>query len=466
MSEELLELENFEAEILLLFHSDLPLDEKQLRLDGFHDYELSQTLLHLEVEEQVQFISLFTPKQLANIFSISDEEDIIPILKTLSNKLLSEIFSEMQPDDLVDILRGLDHETQTTFLSLISPRLRPNIKELITFSDNVVGSLMNTSYVEVKKTDTIKQAIKKVVTQAPHVEFITNIYVTDLGYLEGVLSLKELISSGNKPSLLVDEIMATNIIASTPETKNEEAIELMRNYDFLLLPIVDSNFKMLGIVSFDDILDALNLESDTDYSRLAGVTDINIDEEHETILSTIKKRMPWLVILLFINLITSSIVSGYENVLTHIPTLALFMPLILNMAGNSGTQSLGVIIRLFATNQLESRKLIGKHLLRELFTGFVNGIIIALILFVMVITLKVIDHQSIQSTLPFAGVISLSIAIALIVSSLAGALVPLIMNLIKVDPAVASGPFITTINDIISLLIYFGLASILLSHLM
>ncbi|MGD9909317.1 MAG: magnesium transporter [Candidatus Izemoplasmatales bacterium] len=464
MSLENLEVENYENEILLLFHSDLPLELKKEKLDDFHDYDLSQTLLHLDASDQQEFISLFSAVQLANIISIIDAEEIVPILLTISKRVIAEVFDEMQPDDIVDILKEMSPTDQTTYLSLIHPGKRPNIKELIRFDDDVVGSFMNTSYVEIKKTDTVKQAIKKVVDQAPNVEYIVNVYVTELGYLEGVVSLKELISSGNQPTLTIEEIMATNIVALTPSAKNEEAIEMMKNYDFLLLPIVDNDFKMLGIVSFDDMTEALNKESDTDYSRLAGVTDINIDEEKETILSTIKKRMPWLVILLFVNLITSSIVSGFEGVLTQIPTLALFMPLILNMAGNTGTQSLGVIIRLFATNQLDTKRSVAKHLIKELLTGVVNGIVIAIGLFGLVIVLKLLDHQTFEQILPFASVIALSIAIALVVATLAGALVPLVMNLFKVDPAVASGPFITTINDIISLLIYFGLASILLSQ--
>ncbi|MGE0003061.1 MAG: magnesium transporter [Candidatus Izemoplasmatales bacterium] len=455
-----------ETEIVSLFHSDIEIPEKIALLDEFHDHDLSLGFLELSEEERISFLHLFAPHKQATIFAHIEPEEVPLILTKLPSKMVAEIFHEMQPDDLTDIIREMDPEVQTEYLSLISPALRPNINKLISFDEHVVGSLMNTSYVEIQKTDTIKQAIAKVVERAPKVEFIGNVFVTELGYLEGVVSLKELIANGNRSTLTVHDIMTTNLIAVTPETKNEEAIEIMQNYDFLLLPVVDHNFKMLGIASFDDIFDAINAESDTDYSRLAGVTDIHIDEEHETIISTVKKRMPWLVILLFVNLITSSIVSGYEHVLTHIPTLALFMPLILNMAGNSGTQSLGVIIRLFATNQLDSRKSVYKHLAKEFLTGVVNGIIIAILLFGLVFLLKWIDGQSSAEILPFAGVIALSIAVALVVSALAGALVPLVMNLIKVDPAVASGPFITTINDIISLLIYFGLASVLLGSLL
>ena len=171
------------------------------------------------------------------------------------------------------------------------------------------------------------------------------------------------------------------------------------------------------------------------------------------------------MVLLFVNLITSSIIIGFEEQLKLLPTLAIFMPLILNMAGNSGTQSLGIMIRLFATNQLDSKKTVFKHLFNEFLTGLVNGLVIAIGLFVMVILLNLIKGQDFTTGLSFAFVTALSINIALIVATLAGALVPLFINSLKIDPAVASGPFITTINDILSLLIYFGLASILIASL-
>jgi len=204
--------------------------------------------------------------------------------------------------------------------------------------------------------------------------------------------------------------------------------------------------------------------SDVDYSRLAGLTEVDITE-NETVFSSIKKRLPWLIILLFINLITSTIISGFEAELILLPTLAVFMPLILNMAGNSGTQSLGIIIRLFATNQLNRKKAVIKHITNEFFTGLINGLFIGVGLFIMVLIFNAVRGNDLATGLNFALVVGTSITIALIVSTLAGTLVPLFINSIKIDPAVASGPFITTINDILSLLIYFGLASLLITAL-
>ena len=210
------------------------------------------------------------------------------------------------------------------------------------------------------------------------------------------------------------------------------------------------------------MIETLSYESEMDYSSLAGISEVSVDER-ETVWETIKKRMPWLLVLLFINLFTSSIISNHEATLLALPTLAIFMPLILNMAGNSGTQSLGIVIRLFAKNELDERKSVWKHLLNELLTGLVNGLIIATLLFLIVILFNLTRGTNFTDGLEFALVIALSINVALIVSTVSGTVIPLIINLFKLDPAVASGPFITTINDIFSLLIYFGLATVLIN---
>lgn len=454
----------FQAQVISILESVLDTDEKRNQLDLFHDYELAQSLLEMDERQRLTFYSLFSDSQLAQIIAQLPPLEVIPLLQNMSKKLLMSMLNQMQTDDLVDIIESIEpEEDRLVWLAYISPKRRNEVLGLLDFDPALVGSIMNPNFIAIKRADTVKSAIKKMVDQAPYTEFINNLFVLEEGRLVGVLSLKEIISAGHRPTDLIEDIMTTNIITVTPWTSNEEAIELMKNYDFLLLPVVDQKRKLLGIIAFDDMFEALNKESDEDYSKLAGLTEISIDEDRENVFSSVRKRMPWLVILLFVNLITSSIITGFEGVLTLIPTLALFMPLILNLAGNTGTQSLGIIIRLFATNQLETRKDVYKHLFKEFLTGLVNGVIIAIMLFVLVIVMRMIQGIAFVEVLPFASVIALSISVSLIVATLAGALVPLLISLFKADPAVASGPFITTINDIISLLIYFGLASLLLA---
>jgi len=465
-------MEDFEKElqaenaIILLLKEEENLDVLKEKLDDYHDYEIAKTLLMLDGNLRKKLFNILPIRKLTEVFEKLDPEDAFSILQETSLSVIVRIFREMETDDLVDIISAIDDkDDRITYLSLIDVNKRLTIKSLLDFEQGLVGSIMNNDFIAINKSFTVKKAIKTVVNLAPEIEFIHNIYITDeAGVLEGAMSLKELISAGYDQSQIIEDLMSTNLKFVTPSTPVEEAIEIMRNYDFLLLPVVDKNQKLIGIVSFDDILETLSEESAEDYSSLAGLSDVDVDEK-ETVFSTIKKRLPWLIILLFINLITSIIITGYEEQLQLLPTLAVFMPLILNMAGNSGTQSLGIIIRLFATNQLNHKKSIFRHLLIEFLTGLVNGFVIAIGLFLMVIIFNLIRGQDLATGLNFAFVVALSINIALIVATLAGAIVPLLINTLKIDPAVASGPFITTINDILSLLIYFGLASLLITSL-
>lgn len=465
-------MEDFEKElqaenaIILLLKEEENLDVLKEKLDDYHDYEIAKTLLMLDGNLRKKLFNILPIRKLTEVFEELDPEDAFSILQETSLSVIVRIFREMETDDLVDIISAIDDkDDRITYLSLIDVNKRLTIKSLLDFEQGLVGSIMNNDFIAINKSFTVKKAIKTVVNLAPEIEFIHNIYITDeAGVLEGAMSLKELISAGYDQSQIIEDLMSTNLKFVTPSTPVEEAIEIMRNYDFLLLPVVDKNQKLIGIVSFDDILETLSEESAEDYSSLAGLSDVDVDEK-ETVFSTIKKRLPWLIILLFINLITSIIITGYEEQLQLLPTLAVFMPLILNMAGNSGTQSLGIIIRLFATNQLNHKKSIFRHLLIEFLTGLVNGFVIAIGLFLMVIIFNLIRGQDLATGLNFAFVVALSINIALIVATLAGAIVPLLINTLKIDPAVASGPFITTINDILSLLIYFGLASLLITSL-
>ncbi|MBN2504085.1 MAG: magnesium transporter [Bacilli bacterium] len=452
-------------EIISLVESDLELLEKRRKIDEYHDYDLAEALMQMSLSQRRLFFECLEYDQIANVISQLDPEDAANVLRETPKRLTQAILNLLQTDDLVDIIDVFqDHDEQVTYLSLVNPKARKLVKEILAYDDSLVGSIMNNNYLEVSASTTIKETIKTIVNMAPKIEFINNIYVLDNGILNGVLSLKEVMSAGNKPTTPISEVMTVNIVSVTPWTEIEDAIDLMKNYDFFLLPVVDRENRMLGVVSYDDIIEALNRESDEDYARLAALSDVVIDAKRETVYQSVRKRLPWLIILLFVNLITSSIITGYESTLAMLPTLAFFMPLILNLAGNTGTQSLGIIIRLFATNQLDTRKAIRKHLMRELFTGIMNGIFVSILLFLLVIAMRSIQGETLADIVPFALVIAMSIAIALSVATVAGALVPLLISVLKIDPAVASGPFITTINDILSLLIYLGLASLMLAN--
>ena len=462
MEEEILydELTN---EVIGLLNSELSKEEIREKISEYHDYELAKVIKELTPEDKNKLYDVLPSRVLADVFEELTPYDAFQILEVTNLTTITRIFRHMEVDDLVDIINIVDDpEDLITYLSLIQVDKRVIVKQYLNFTENVVGSIMNNSFIEIDVNDTIKQAIKTVVKEAPDCEYINNIYVSENGKLVGALSLKELINAGNERDQLVTDIMSENLVYVNPSTLNEDALVMMQNYDFMLLPVVDKYQKLIGIISFDDMLETLSYESDLDYSSLAAVSEITIDEK-ETVWETIKKRMPWLLILLFLNLFTSSIISSYQQILILLPTLAIFMPLISNMAGNSGTQSLGIIIRLFAKNELDKKGSVWKHLLNEFLTGVVNGLIIAVMMFGVVLLFNVIRQTEFQEGLRFALTIAISINVALIVSTVSGTVIPIVINLLKIDPAVASGPFITTMNDILSLLIYFTLASYLVA---
>lgn len=442
-------------------------DELKKRvLDGFHDYELAETLVRLDPALQEEFLRIYPPNALADVFSEMNPDDVAELFLTMNITVTSEILNAMQTDDLVDILEAFDErDERIRFLSMVHHQKRNEIKQIIDFPDDVAGSIMNDAFVTLDPNDTVKEAIRHVVGVAPDTEFIDNLYVIEQNRLAGVVSLRELIAAGNEPKVEIHEIMTDNVVSLRPTDRVEEVIEIMRKYDFMLLPVVDDDFRLIGIIAYDDVMEAISSESDIDYSYLAGLADVQEPIDRETVRSNLRKRIPWLVILLFINLITGTIIAGYEATLKLIPVLAVFMPLVLGMAGNSGTQSLGTVIKLFALNRFKTPKDKWIHVLKELFVGFMNGIVIGAVMAVIVLFFRFSGGSSLREAWPLALTISLSVTFALIISTTAGTVIPLGIDLLKIDPAVASGPFMTTVIDIFSLLVYFGFASVFLHQL-
>ncbi|MBN2696948.1 MAG: magnesium transporter, partial [Bacilli bacterium] len=271
-------------EIISLVESDLELLEKRRKIDEYHDYDLAEALMQMSLSQRRLFFECLEYDQIANVISQLDPEDAANVLRETPKRLTQAILNLLQTDDLVDIIDVFqDHDEQVTYLSLVNPKARKLVKEILAYDDSLVGSIMNNNYLEVSASTTIKETIKTIVNMAPKIEFINNIYVLDNGILNGVLSLKEVMSAGNKPTTPISEVMTVNIVSVTPWTEIEDAIDLMKNYDFFLLPVVDRENRMLGVVSYDDIIEALNRESDEDYARLAALSDVVIDAKRETV---------------------------------------------------------------------------------------------------------------------------------------------------------------------------------------
>jgi magnesium transporter len=446
-------------EIIKLFDLGLSSSELREKIIEFHPYEISEAILELSEQQRLTLYKVLTPEDISYAIAHLELEKVFELFEEMKPRYIVNIIQELDIDDAVEIIRSLPEEERAGYLKLMDKDHRASIKEMFQYEEDTAGSIMTTEYIEVDVEDTVSIAMKKMIEQAVDAETIYTIYVVDnKNKLVGTLSLRELILA--RKGQFVKDIMNSRLVTVKASADQEDVADLAMDYDFTSIPVVDHLNKMLGIITIDDIIDVVEEEAIEDYSRLAAVSDVAIDSDTETIWMSAKKRLPWLLILSVLGFLTSTIIAQFEGTLNAVPTIALFMPMILGMAGNTGTQSLAVTIRGLNEGEFDERSQILKHLVREVGTGLLNGVLIGIILFgVSYLFLRVsgIDHA-----LTITQVVSLSIVVSLTVATFSGALIPIIINSFKIDPAVASGPFVTMVIDIIALSVYFMLATILI----
>ena len=437
------------------------LDDNELKekILSYHPYELSEALLELSKKERRKLYSILSPKEISYSISFLEIEDAFLLFNEMVPKYIVNIIQELDIDDAVDLMQELDESERAGYLKLMDEEHRRNIKELLKYKDDTAGSIMNTDYINIDVTDTVASGMKKLLEQAVTSATIYTIYITNKNdKLLGTLSLREMILA--RKNELIKDIMNKRVVSVNTSKDQEEVAEIFKDYDFTSLPVVDNLNRLLGVITVDDVIDVIEEETLEDYSKFAAISDAEIDSDTETVLMGVKKRLPWLLVLSVLGFFTSTIIAQFEGTLDQIPTIALFMPMILGMAGNTGTQSLAVTVRGLNDGEFKTKASITKHLLREIGTGFMNGILIGVILFGVTYLFLSFNHN--PEAFKITQVVSLSIMLSLAVSTLSGALIPIIINSFKIDPAVASGPFVTMINDILALSVYFTLATVLI----
>ena len=360
----------------------------------------------------------------------------------------------MQYDNAVDILNEISREKMTTFLSLMNKDDASEIRSLMNYEEDTAGGIMTTEIISLNILMTVREAMRHIKEMAPDSEMIYYLFVTDPeNHLVGIISLRELIVADDDD--YIGDAMTERVVSVRVSDDQEEVAQIVRDYDFLAVPVVDYQDHLVGIVTADDIMDVIHEEAGEDYSRLAGMSDN--ESTSDSALETAKKRLPWLIGLTFMGMITAWMLSFFEDTLAKVVLLSAFIPVISGMAGNTGTQSLAVAIRGISTGEIkESSKL--KLAGRELGSGFLTGVVCGIVIFLIIIVM----YQE-----PTLGIIvSGSLIASMSVATIIGTIVPLMMNKVGIDPAIASGPFITTANDIISLLIYFALANVFMASLL
>lgn len=420
-----------------------------------HAYDQATFFMELNEEERLHVYHFLSPEEMANLFENLEIEDdeYSDVLAEMSPNYAADMLSNMYADDAVDVLNELDKDQVVSYLTIMDKDSAQEIKELLHYEEYTAGSIMTTEFIAIAANQTVRSAMHILKSKAPSAETIYYVYVVDEDRtLVGVLTLRDLIV--NEDDVMISEIMYDRVVSVSVGEDQEEVARMIRDYDFLALPVVDFQNHLLGIITVDDIIDVMEEEASDDYSKLAGIADLDTIDRNP--VSAAKKRLPWLVILLFLGMFTASLIGRFEETLNKVAILAVFIPLIAGMAGNTGTQALAVAVRGIATGDLEKEnkmKIIAREAGTGAITGTTCGILVTFIVYFW------------QGDLFLGGLVGISIFFTLIVATLAGSLVPLIMHRLKIDPAVASGPFITTINDIISILIYFGIATAFMSYL-
>ncbi|HLS67047.1 MAG TPA: magnesium transporter [Pseudogracilibacillus sp.] len=431
--------------------------------DNIADFR--ETFLELHPQDRVDMFLEFTEslrkrcytylsaKEFAMIFPGFTLEKQLEFLDELDETYATAMFNNMFTDDVVYFLNGLNEQQAEHILTNMNEEQAEKVRTLLAYEDETAGAIMTKELIRISANKRAEDVITQLRAEAPSAEIIYYNYVVDEdGLLVGVVSLRDLITA--PPEDQIKEIMSTRVVSVDEQMDQEDVANVIQKYDILAVPVVSKENRLLGIVTVDDVIDIMEDETTEDFGEISaakGATDINISS-----FEAAKKRSPWIIALMFFGLITASVIGQFEETLEQVVILAAFVPMIMDSAGNVGTQSLTVSVRGLALGTVGQGSF-SKMIRREFRTGLMMGIIC---MFIIAIIIPIF-----YGTWMIGAIVGISILCTLSVSSVVGAVVPLIIHKLKIDPAVASGPFITTINDIIGLLIYFSIATALLDVL-
>lgn len=452
---------DYQTEIIQILRSNFTPKLMREKILDYHENDIAAAIELMNKDERNRLYSILDTITLANILEYSEQRS--EYINELSIRKRIDILSHLEVPTTIEYLRQLEKSERRTLLDLMDNDIKTEIKLLSSFDEDEIGSKMTTNYIAVQAGISVKQAMHMLIEQAADNDNITTLYVVDEEEtLVGAIDLKDLIIAREGTDL--DSITMTSYPYVYANEQIEDCIERIKDYSEDSIPVLDSNNKLKGVLTSQDITQLVDDELGEDYAKLAG---LSAEEDlHEPLKKSISKRLPWLMILLGLGLLVSSVVGAFEHVVAHLTLIISFQSLILDMAGNVGTQSLAVTIRV-----LMDEKLSGKEKLymvaKESRVGLANGFVLGILSFICIgLYLVVLKGQSPLVAFSISLCTGIALLVSIILSSITGTVVPIIFKKLKVDPAVASGPLITTINDLVAVVTYYGLAWILLIHVM
>ena len=449
-------------ELLSLIRSKSKPSYIKEELENYHDSDIAEVICYLTEEERKKLYRILGKERVSNVFTYL--ENVEDYIAELENETAADLIELMDADDALDVLQELEEEDKKQITSLMEKDALEDVRLLASFEDDQIGSKMTTNYIIVKKNDTIKSAMKHLIKYSKENDNIYTLFVKDEnGKFYGSIDLKDLIRAREDDNL--EDIIHTQYPYVYSTELIEDCINDLKDASLDLYPVLNEKDELIGVITQDDLVEVVEDELTEDYAKLAGLNEA--EEIDEPVFKSVKKRIVWLVCLLILGMFISLVVSQFETVIDGIPMIVFFQSVVLGMSGNAGTQSLAVTIRGLMDEDL-SRKKIAKMVFKEVRVGLTNGLILSIIsfgavsLFLYVRNTPIIGETlTINDLLLIAGCVSGALIPAFILSSFIGCIVPIIFKKIKIDPAVASGPLITTLNDIVGIVSYYGLAMLL-----
>ena len=455
------EMPDYKAEIVQALRSNLTPKLMRERILAHHENDIAAALELLSKDERARLYSILDVQTLADVLEYSDNPG--EYLGELGIRKRIDVLSRFEAGDAVEYLRGIERGERHTILELMDSEARSELKLINSFDEDEIGSKMTTDYISIRAGISVRQAMRELIAQAADNDNLNTIYVVDEDEtFVGAIDLKKLIRAREGDPL--ESITMTSYPYVYASEEIEDCIERLKEYSEDSIPVLDADNKLRGVLTSQDLTEMVGEALGDDYAKLAGLA--AAEELEEPVRRSMGKRLPWLIILLGLGLLVSSVVGLFERVVAELTILMGFQSLILDMAGNVGTQSLAVTIRVLMDEQLSGRQkwsLISK----EARVGLLNGGILgALSVAFIGLFLAVIKRQPWALAFSVAGCTGIALIVAILLSSILGTAIPILFKKMKIDPAVASGPLITTLNDLVAVVTYYGLSWILLINLL
>ena len=453
MMKEVLKEPVFTEEIVNIVRSSHSLDEMRDELRGYHENDIAQSFELLNRAERNLLYTALDAERLAEVISYLDNPS--EYIEEIGIVKLAEIINVMDADDAIDLWEDIDESVRVKLRPMIDDETKTEIRLINSYDDDEIGSLITTNYIRIRRNLTIRQAMHELIQQAGDNDNISTIYVVDdRKRFCGAINLKDLIIA--RDNVPLESIISDSYPYLMDHEKISESIEKIKDYAEDSLPVLNQDHRIVGIITAQDVTEAVDDEISEDYAKLAGLS--SEEDLTETTQESVKKRLPWLVILLFLGMVVSSVVGAFEGVVAILPIVICFQSLILDMAGNVGTQSLAVTIRVLMDGNLDAK---------EMKVGFCNGTLLGVLSVICLgVYIAMFKGYTFGTAMLISGCVGISLLVAIVISSLVGTLVPMFFHKVKVDPAVASGPLITTVNDLVAVVTYYGLAWLLLIEML